>query len=213
MTTTRWICLDVGETLIDETRIMATWADVLGVPAFTFAALLGGVVAQGRPWTDAFEVLGADWRALDVEKEARFGGFSAADLYADALPALDGLRERGYRVAIVANQPASRHDELRALGVEVEVMAMSDALGVAKPDPAFFATALGLMGGPDPADVAYVGDRVDNDVVPAADAGLRAVWLRRGPWSLLHEDADGRAVLEVRSLAELVERVDEAFGG
>jgi len=26
------LCLDVGETLIDETRVWSTWADLLGVP-------------------------------------------------------------------------------------------------------------------------------------------------------------------------------------
>ena len=28
-----------------------------------------------------------------------------------------------------------------------------------------------------------MGDRVDNDVVPAAAAGMRAIFLRRGPWA------------------------------
>ena len=133
------------------------------------------------------------------------------DLYPDALRAIDGLKERGYRVAITANQPARRHAELEALGVSVEAMGMSDAMGVAKPDPAFFARTLELIGSPSPADVAYVGDRVDNDVRPSAAAGMRAVWLRRGPWGLLHEDRDGIAHLVVRSLDELVERIDEAW--
>ena len=60
-------------------------------------------------------------------------------------------------------------------------------MGVSKPDPAFFARTLELLGSPPPADVAYVGDRVDNDVRPSAAAGMRAVWVRRGPWGLLHE--------------------------
>ena len=47
------------------------------------------------------------------------------------------------------------------------------------------AVALGLLGDPDPGDVAYVGDRVDNDVVPSSAAGMRAVWLRRGPWGIV----------------------------
>jgi FMN phosphatase YigB (HAD superfamily) len=37
------------------------------------------------------------------------------------------------------------------------------------------------------AEVAYVGDRVDNDVVPAVEAGLFAVLVRRGPWGYIHE--------------------------
>jgi FMN phosphatase YigB (HAD superfamily) len=90
-------------------------------------------------------------------------------------------------------------------------MAMSDSMGLAKPDPRFFARTLELIGSPPAGQVAYVGDRVDNDVRPSAAAGMRAVWIRRGPWGFLHEDAEGTANLEVRSLDELVERIDEAW--
>jgi len=93
----------------------------------------------------------------------------------------------------------------------VDAMGMSDAMGVAKPDPAFFDRTLELLGRPDPASVAYVGDRVDNDVKPSAAAGMRAVWIRRGPWGLLHEDSGGAAHLVVRSLDELVDRVGETW--
>jgi ribonucleotide monophosphatase NagD (HAD superfamily) len=99
----RWVCFDVGETLIDETRIWSTWADILGLPRFTFLAAIGGAIARGR-----------------------------------------------------------------------DFLAMSDALGVAKPEPAFFTRLLALLGDPEPGAVAYVGDRVDNDVEPARAAGLRA---------------------------------------
>jgi FMN phosphatase YigB (HAD superfamily) len=59
--------------------------------------------------------------------------------------------------------------------------------------------------------VAYVGDRVDNDVRPARAAGMHAVWIRRGPWGEEHEDADGAADLVVRSLDELVQRIGEVW--
>ena len=35
-----------------------------------------------------------------------------------------------------------------------------------------------------------MGDRVDNDVSPAAAAGMRAVFLRRGPWAWLQAGRD-----------------------
>ncbi|HJP71333.1 MAG TPA: HAD hydrolase-like protein, partial [Candidatus Limnocylindria bacterium] len=64
------------------------------------------------------------------------------------------------------------------------------------------------------ADVAYVGDRVDNDVIPAIRAGMRAVWLRRGPWGVIQELPDGvRPALMVSSLDELVERIGDAWDG
>ena len=211
MSTPRAICLDIGETLIDETRIWSVWADVLGVPRFTFMAVLGAVIAGGGDHREGFAALGLrDWQRHEAEVQRRYGGFGPEDLYPDTLPALARLRARGYRLAVVGNQPAHRTAELQRLGVRADVVAMSDELGVAKPDAAFFRRCCELLGAP-PGEVAYVGDRVDNDVLPAAAAGLRAVWLRRGPWGWLHTDPTGAATLTVRSLIELCARIDEAW--
>jgi HAD superfamily hydrolase (TIGR01549 family) len=208
----RWVVLDVGETLVDESRSWATWADVLGIPRLTLAAALGASIARGMDHRDTFVVLGVDgWRDRWPEVEARYGGFQAQDLYADGPRTIAALRDAGYRVAILANQPASRTAQLRALGFDPDVMAMSDEMGVAKPDAAFFQRALELLGRPDPASVAYVGDRVDNDVLPARAAGLRAVWLRRGPWGVIQSLPDGAPALAVDSLDELVARLDEVW--
>ena len=58
----RWVCLDVGETLIDETRIWSIWADELGVPRLTLMAALGAVIARGGEHRDVFPIFGAeDW--------------------------------------------------------------------------------------------------------------------------------------------------------
>lgn len=208
----RWVCLDVGETLIDETRIWSIWADELGIPRLTFMAAIGASIVLGAEHGDAFALLRrADWIDHRERVKRAYGGFRHEDLYPDALRSIARLRERGYRLAILANQPAERTPELLALGVEVDVIAMSDELGLHKPDPAFFRRALELMGDPQPAAVAYVGDRVDNDVLPSAGAGMRAVWLRRGPWSVVVRDVPPEAALVVDSLDELVERIDECW--
>ncbi|HET7521385.1 MAG TPA: HAD family hydrolase [Candidatus Limnocylindria bacterium] len=211
----RWVCLDVGETLIDETRVWSVWADVLAIPRLTFMAALGAVIARGGEHRDVFGVFGLEesaWRGRMPEVEARYGGFRAEDLYPDALPAIQALAAAGYRLAVLANQPAARTAELRGLGIAPEVIAMSDEMGIAKPDPAFFTRALELMGGAAPGDVAYVGDRVDNDVLPAMAAGMRAVWLRRGPWGHIQElPPDMRPALVVQSLDELVNRIGDVL--
>jgi HAD superfamily hydrolase (TIGR01549 family) len=211
----RWVCLDVGETLIDETRVWSTWADVLAIPRLTFMAALGAVIARGGEHRDVFGVFGleeAAWRSRMSEVEARYGGFRDEDLYPDARSALQRLADAGCRVSILANQPAARTAELRALGIAAPVMAMSDEMGVAKPAAAFFTRALELMGNPDPADVAYVGDRVDNDVLPAMAAGMRAVWLRRGPWGHVQRLPHGvRPALVVQTLDELPDRIGEVW--
>ena len=129
----RWVVLDVGETIIDESRIWAAWADELGVPRMTFMSVFGAIVVREQQHQDIlgyFDV--EDWRAHRVVVESRLGGFRPEDVYPDVLPSLASLRERGLSVAIIGNQPAQRTAELRALGIHAEVMAMSDEMGVAK---------------------------------------------------------------------------------
>jgi HAD superfamily hydrolase (TIGR01662 family) len=211
--TARWVCLDVGETLVDETRVWSTWADELGVPRLTFLAALGAVIERGGEHSDVFPIFGADdWQLRREAVETTYGGFTPEDMYPDASRAIEALREDGYRIAIVANQPGIRTDELRAVGIDAEVVAMSEWMGVAKPDPAFYARALELMGSPPPSEVAYVGDRVDNDVLPAQHAGMRGIWIRRGPWGVIQRLPEGaRPALVVDSLDELSERIGEAW--
>jgi HAD superfamily hydrolase (TIGR01549 family) len=210
----RWVVLDVGETLIDESRIWAIWADLLGIPRLTFMAVLGAAIQRGGGYGRIFDEFGIDeptWRARVPEVEERYGGFQEQDLYPDARRALAALAGRGYHLGLVANQPASRTAELRAMGFEAEVIAMSDEMGVHKPDPAFFERILEMAGNPDPGEVAYAGDRVDNDVIPAEAAGMRAIWVRRGPWGLIQQADSAKPALVVKGLDELVERIGEAW--
>ncbi len=53
----RAVVLDVGETLIDESRIWARWAERLGVPSLTLMGLLGGMAALDRSHRDALELI------------------------------------------------------------------------------------------------------------------------------------------------------------
>lgn len=202
----------MGETLIEETRFWGAWADEMGIPRMTFFAAFGAIVERGEQYPAIFDYFPFDTsRARREAVWGRTGPFRTGDLYPDVISSLDGLRRRGYRVAILGNQPARRTAELRALGVESEVMMMSEEMGVAKPDAAFFSRTLELIGSPPPESVAYVGDRIDNDVIPASDAGMRAVWIRRGPWGRIPRSTPAHARLVVDSLSELVERVDEAW--
>ena len=73
-----------------------------------------------------------------------------------------------------------------------------------KPDPLFFeriATELELPAG----EIAYVGDRLDNDVRPAAATGMQSIFIRRGPWAWIQAPTDdpSEAALTVNGLAEL----------
>lgn len=202
------VFFDVGETLLDETRLWGGWADWLGVPRLTLFAALGGLIARGEHHRRVFELLrpGIDLAREQAERAAAGQAytFEPRDLYPDALACLAELRRRGYRVGLAGNNPAEAEAALRAMQLPIDYLASSASWGVEKPSPAFFARVAELAGLP-PAAIAYVGDRVDNDVAPAARAGMRAVFLLRGPWAYLQAGLPEAALASARigSLAEL----------
>lgn len=188
------VVLDVGETLIDETRIWSRWADRLGVSSFVLMGALGGMAALDRSHREAFELVRP---GLDVEAEAAAwerddpdglrNHFDADDLYPDAREALAALRAAGYQVIVAGNQPRRAYDALVAMDLPVDSVHTSEGWGLAKPAPEFFARVASVAGR-EPAEILYVGDRLDNDVLPAAAAGMRTALLRRGPWGFLHAE-------------------------
>ncbi|MEU6413076.1 HAD family hydrolase [Microbispora sp. NPDC046933] len=208
----RALVFDVGETLIDETRIWSRWADRLGVPRLTFMGVLGGMAALDRSHREAFELLrpGID---LDAEMEAwrredpdgLRENFDADDLYPDVRPAFAALREAGYDLVVAGNQPPQAYDALVAMDLPVDGIHTSAGWGVEKPDPAFFAKVAAVCGH-EPGQILYVGDRLDNDVLPAARAGMRTALLRRGPWGYLHSERPdaAHADLVVDTITDLV---------
>ncbi|HET9895409.1 MAG TPA: HAD family hydrolase [Streptosporangiaceae bacterium] len=189
----RAVWFDVGETLIDESREYGTWADWLGVPRHAFSAVFGAVIARGGDYREVFQHFRPGFD-LEKERQARLdagiGEFlNGHDLYPDARPCLAALREAGYFVGVAGNQTERAGRLLRGLNLPCDVLATSDEWGAAKPDAAFFGK-LAEVSGQDRREIAYVGDRLDNDIAPAARAGLVTVWVRRGPWGYVLRPGD-----------------------
>ncbi|SDK86114.1 haloacid dehalogenase superfamily, subfamily IA, variant 1 with third motif having Dx(3-4)D or Dx(3-4)E [Nonomuraea maritima] len=197
------VVFDVGETLISEDRIWTAWARRLGVSPFVLMGLIGGTAALDRSLNDAFLLLRPD---LDREAEELAwerddpdglrNHFDADDLYPDVREALAALRAAGLQVIIAGNQPARAYNALVAMDLPVDSVHTSDGWGVAKPDPGFFAK-VAAVSGREPGEILYVGDRVDNDVLPAAAAGMRTALLRRGPWGYLHAERQEAATADM----------------
>jgi HAD superfamily hydrolase (TIGR01509 family) len=191
------VVFDIGETLVDETRTWGLYADRAGVTRLTFFAALGALIERRDDHRNVFQLLGIE-RWIDPVPYER------EDLYGDAVPAVASLREGGYTLALVGNQPTRTESFLRDCGLDVHLVASSESWGVAKPEPEFFERVAAWLELP-PEAIAYVGDRVDNDVVPAKAAGMVSVFIRRGPWGHLHaawpeaENASAR----IESLLEL----------
>jgi FMN phosphatase YigB (HAD superfamily) len=191
------IVFDIGETLVDETRSWGLYADAASLTRLTLFAALGAVIERRDDHRNVFQVLGVE-RLIDPVP------YEIGDLYPDAIPCVQRLREAGYTLALVGNQPARTEQFLYECGLDVELVASSESWGVEKPDPAFFARIAAWLDLP-VARIAYVGDRVDNDVVPAVAAGLTSVFIKRGPWGYLqgHWPEAAQAHVRIDSLDEL----------
>lgn len=205
--TIRAVVFDIGETLINETRSWSLLADWLGVPRMTMFSVLGGLIASGRDHRELFDIVRPDigWDGVVARFHKETGdGFLYKDLYPDAVACLESLKNSGCFVGIAGNQPAAREQELHAMKLPADFIATSGGWGIKKPDRAFFQRIVAEVNCT-ASEIVYVGDRVDNDIVPAAEAGLVPVHIVRGPWGYLQRDWPGaaRAKAQLRTLAEL----------
>ncbi|WP_454739234.1 HAD family hydrolase [Cupriavidus necator] len=210
------VFFDVGETLIDESRDWNEWADYLGVSRFSFHALLGSLIESGQHHRRVFELVkpGVSFAELRRERESTGNAYAIAaeDFYPDVVSCLRRLREAGVLVGIAGNQPVETVHALRSLGVPADIVASSASWGIEKPDVGFFERIVAETNGLDPSQIAYVGDRLDNDVEPARRAGLVSVFLRRGPWAFI-QSCSGRfaapphVIESLSSLPDLLRRL------
>jgi FMN phosphatase YigB (HAD superfamily) len=197
----RAVFFDVGETLLNEARAWAALARAAGIEPHVMWAGLGAAIARGDDHPRVYEL-------LDIERPAGGTlGWEDRDFYPDARPALERLRAAGYFVGVAGNVGWDLEPFLADSRVHVDFVATSFTLGVEKPSPEFFGRLIAAAGVP-AGEVAYVGDRIDNDVAPAAAAGMLPVHIRRGPWGYLQNGAAPNHV-RISSLDEL----PAAFGG
>jgi HAD superfamily hydrolase (TIGR01549 family) len=217
--TIKAVVFDVGECLVDETREYGTWADWLGVPRHTFVAQFGAVIAEGRDYRETFQVFRPGFDLYEERERRAAAGkpewFGEDDLYTDVRPALAKLRADGLWLAIAGNQTVRAGVLLRELFTgDVDLIGTSDDWGASKPDLLFFDRVADVT----PAEVGeilYVGDRLDNDIRPAAEAGMRTALIRRGPWGWIqqHDPAAMAATFRINSLLELPDRIAEFNAG
>jgi HAD superfamily hydrolase (TIGR01509 family) len=184
------VFLDIGGVLYDDRVYAEAWRRALREAGGTFtdAAFEDEYAACRASQDRSFRVhlatvfLGrdADVRALET-LAARYWHYPPSALHADVVPTLTGLRNAGYRLGVIANQPSQIRAAMERDGLVpfFEVWGVSDDLGLHKPDPALFRRTLELARVHGDRTV-MVGDRLDYDMRPARAAGMHTVWLLRG---------------------------------
>ena len=175
--TAKWLFFDMGSTIMDETAAMEK-------------RVRDSIVGTDITY-EAFTAKMAEFRAAGLREDlATFEHFAIPKApwprdtetpYPDALSVLTTLRERGYRMGIIANQPLGSEKRLARFGLLVffEVVCASAEEGVSKPDSEIFRRAL-TRAGCAPDEAVMIGDRTDNDIAPAKALGMRTVLIRQG---------------------------------
>ena len=167
------VAFDVGETLIDETRIWSRWADRLGVTrlrcsgcseAWQHSIVRTSMHSGSCALTSTSR---GSWRGGGSTIPTGYAAdFDEADLYDDVRSCLSALHRSGRESSSPGTSRRRRGLRWRRWSSDVDAILISDELGAQKPSAAFFAAVVEAAGVV-PRGIAYVGDRLDNDVLPA----------------------------------------------
>jgi putative hydrolase of the HAD superfamily len=138
-----------------------------------------------------------DTYAAACEMEGAWAHAHHFELYEDAIPTLDALRDRGLKLGLLSNSARDLDEFVGHHGLTVDAVLTSRAHGKTKPHEAIFRRMLELL------DVAVdeavmVGDTVEDDVEGALAVGMVAVLVdREGRYPERESITDLRALLNV----------------
>ena len=197
----KWLFFDIGSTLVDETKvyddIFQKIAVAAGVSAEYVKNMAIGFYRQNkRGHREVMRLLGVEYPEWSPLYE---------ELYPDTVKCLEVL-EKKYYLGIIANHIPGAEKRLEGMGIRryFDLIVTSAEEGVAKPDPGIFRIALNRAGCA-PEQAFMIGDRIDNDIVPAKQMGMKTVRIKQGVgkyWNIQGECETPD--YEVNSLSELL---------
>ena len=125
-------------------------------------------------------------------------------LYDDALPTLNQLRKK-YQMGIIANQSGHALSFLQKYGIIglFEAVVFSSQTGFRKPDRRIFEAAL-LSAGKSGPDCVMIGDRLDTDIKPANELGMKTIRITNSLFSQQEPLTDSEhPTLTIKRLGEI----------
>lgn len=92
---------------------------------------------------------------------------------------LENLSFAGLKLGVISNFYGNVEILCQEFGYGpyLQVVLDSAVVGLKKPDPKLFSFAVEKLGVVSPAEVAFVGDSFDRDMVPAKSLGMKTYWL------------------------------------
>ena len=197
----KWLFFDIGSTLVDETKVYDDIFHKLAIAAnvpeeYVRARAIEFYKQNKRGHKEVMKLLGVEYPVWSPEYE---------ELYPDTAECLRTLGKK-YKLGIIANQIPGAEKRLENMGIRqyFDVFVSSAEEGVAKPDPRIFSLAL-ARAGCTPDQAVMIGDRIDNDIVPAKQMGMKTVWIKQGVGQYWNIQGDYETPdFEVNSLSELL---------
>ena len=195
-----WIFFDIGSTLADESKVyerrfkkIAELADVS--EEYVLKKVVEYCENNQKGDLAVIKLLGVEKPVWEHQYEI---------LYKDTEMCLKDLSQK-YKIGVIANQEFGTEKRLIDFGIRkyIDVIVASAEEGVAKPDKRIFEIAL-KKAGCKAEQAVMIGDRIDNDIVPAKEIGMKTIWIKQGMgkyWKISNECEKADFVIE--SLSEL----------
>ena len=172
----KWLFFDVGSTLVDEHLAYEhRFRDIAEAAGTSFEWVYQSAMSFYR------QNKKGDLETAKLLNVALTGWHTEDErLYEDAESCLKKLSTR-YKIGIIANQLMGTRQRLEQHGVlpYIDLIIASAEEGGSKPDPRIFEIALQRSSCP-PEQAVMIGDRMDNDILPAKSLGMRTVWIKQG---------------------------------
>ena len=123
------------------------------------------------PYKDTAKEFGLSTTAWPTHLEKIYSG----------VPEILNILAKKYKLGIIANQDIGTEKRLCEYGIHkyFDIIVSSAEEGISKPDTKIFEIAL-EKADCDPCSSYMIGDRLDNDIVPAEKLGMKTIWVRQG---------------------------------
>lgn len=173
----KWIFFDVGTTLVDEEKAYDYRAyEMIQGTNITFEEFDKKRIELAKQGLDGNS---AAIRELGLTKTRWLPQYE--ELYDDTIELLEYLKNKKYKLGIIANQDMNLKKRLEVFGIleYFDLVIASKEVGVSKPNKEIFNIALSKVKCK-AKDCIMIGDRLDNDIIPANQIGMNTIWIRQG---------------------------------
>lgn len=204
----KWMFFDIGETLVDEHKsydaYFAKCCHQLKINQIEVTPLEYREKVENCYKNNVKRPLNTVWKSFNM-LESKPKWSNEGEVLYDNVPNVLEYLSKTYHLGVIANQTGDLENRLKRYGIHsyFDVIISSGDVGVKKPNQEIFEKAL-LAAGIQAEEAIYVGDRVDNDMIPAKKVGMKTIRVKQGMGQYHQEDKVYPSDLIVTSISDLL---------